>query len=76
MTLEDTIADGKCQGTVYCFARGTHEYSGNCWWLRSLGNSSSKTADARFCGSVYDDDNYVSYMIYVVRPALWVNLES
>ena len=46
-----------------------------CWWLRSPGLSSTVAAYVSYYGNVYDRDD-VNNSHVVVRPALWINLES
>lgn len=51
---------------------GTRDY--RWWWLRSPGRSQGIAADVNADGSLYY--NIVNYDNEVVRPALWVNLDS
>ncbi|MCQ2527639.1 MAG: DUF6273 domain-containing protein [Saccharofermentans sp.] len=54
------------------------EYDGNIcwWWLRSPGRSQDNAADVSIDGSVYYGGFSVDRSYGVVRPALWINLES
>ena len=45
------------------------------WWLRSPGFSSSHAACVDGLGSVHYEGCDVDYVYYVVRPALWVEVE-
>lgn len=48
---------------------------GSQWWLRSLGNNSSRAAIVFADGSINQDGSSVG-LFRSVRPALWLNLES
>ena len=67
-----------CVPTAYAIANGAWEYrDGNCWWwLRSPGNDQDYAAFVYFGGEVYTKGYFVTNDVGVVRPALWVNLES
>ena len=69
----------QCEPTDYAVANGAYDSSdnGNCsWWLRSPGYNQN------YAAGVYSDDDvdeygfYVSYGIYAVRPALWIDINS
>ncbi len=69
--------------TAYAIAQGAYTDSyfqtedgkpAGWWWLRSSGNLQYIAAGVNYGGSL--DSNYINRDTYVVRPALWVNLES
>ena len=80
----------RCQVTEYAKAQGgwayseaedgyygTTEYDGNGWWrLRSPGDSRRSAAFVSSDGSVARLGYNVDFNHYVVRPALWVDIES
>ena len=81
--LEKYFSDNEarlCKGTEYCLAHlpDNFKYSdGNCdWWLRSPG------LDDDFAAFVYGKHGDVIGggsnvdLVFGVRPALWINLES
>ncbi len=65
-----------CKGTEYCYARGAYkDGSGECWWwLRSPGRNNYNASGVDEDGLINSGD--VSSRGGVVRPALWVDLES
>ncbi len=69
--------------TAYAIKQGAYTSSSNktadgaaagFWWLRSPGRIRSDAAHVRYDGSLYS--RYVDDVHAVVRPALWINLES
>ncbi len=69
--------------TAYALAQGAHTSGIDqtadgepavWWWLRSPGRSLSSAARVGSGGSL--DYNYINRSVNVVRPALWINLES
>ena len=66
-----------CAATVYAQAQDALSFSGGFnWWLRSPGEDRRHAAFVIGAGSIYLEGAYVHYGIYVVRPTIWVNLES
>lgn len=67
----------KCQATVYAENAGVMtDADGNCcWWLRTIGHGfrAACYVDAR--GSVSHDGRGVDYVLYGVRPAMWIVAE-
>lgn len=69
--------DRKCAPTKFAVNNGAYEDKGQCWWwLRSLGNISSRASYVDSDGSVYFFGNFVNYDNGSVRPAFWINLKS
>ena len=68
----------QCKPTDYAVANGAWESGGgNCWWwLRSPGIDQTFAADVRSDGDVYKLGHLVSHVVYAVRPALWIDLNS
>ncbi len=52
----------------------SNDGTAGCWWLRSPGKRQRDAAGVATAGSLYFSS--VSYGFFVVRPALWINLES
>lgn len=77
---EDPVRSAKV--TAYAEAQGGwvsggSDYAGNgWWWLRLPGRYSCSAAFVNYYGFVYRWGNYVGHDDGVVRPALWLNLES
>ena len=67
----------QCEPTDYAVANGDWESdSGNCWWwLRSPGAYQDIAADVGNAGDVRENGYYVNYDD-IVRPALWIDLNS
>ena len=88
---KDTIGGSKevfILSTAYAKAQKGYRYDyepeydsegkkADMWWLRSPGYSRRHaTFVHKESGAVTTFGNYVDYSLYVVRPALWVNLAS
>ncbi len=73
--LFDSDADCKCEPTDYVKKLGALFEYGQCWWwLRSPGCVSRYAAYVNGGGSPNYHGSYVNYTFYVVRPALWIDL--
>lgn len=68
----------QCQTTAYCLAQGAAEYEGNyCyWWLRTPGTAKRSMAVINKKGHIISGGAYVQDTYVVVRPALWIEIES
>ena len=69
----------QCKPTEYAVAGGAYVNgsNGNCWWwLRSPGYSQHYTARVGYDGGVYVYGYIVCGKGNVVRPALWIDLNS
>jgi len=68
----------QCQGTAYCYARGTYkdENGNGWWWLRSPGFSSYVVAGVDYDGSVNHSGHAASYDHSAVRPAMWIEIRE
>ena len=69
----------QCEPTNYVVANGAHvdSDSGTCWWwLRSPGRSQCHAAYFSGVGDVSEDGYFVYQDLDVVRPALWIDLNS
>ena len=71
--------DRKVYATQYAKDNGAYvsvNTSASWWWLRSPGGDSGSAANVLDIGRVYAGGDYVYFADYVVRPALWITLES
>lgn len=71
--------DRQCKATEYAKGQGGYVNSDNgnsAWLLRSPGNYTNSAAVVSVYGEVSEYGWDVDYSSRVVRPALWVNLES
>lgn len=67
----------QCKPTDYAVANGAWERdSGNCWWLRSLGDILFSAAYVNRGGGVRENGYTVDVGGNAVRPALWIDLNS
>ncbi|MBO5223258.1 MAG: TIR domain-containing protein [Clostridia bacterium] len=69
----------QCKPTAYAKKNGAYvnKDNGSCWWwLRSPGSTQYDAASVRYDGGVVSGGLSVDCDYSVVRPALWVNLES
>ena len=68
----------QCKPTDYAVANYAWESdSGNCWWwLRSPGDGQNYAAIVSNDGDVHEYGFDVYSIIYAVRPALWIDLNS
>ncbi len=72
-------SERECKPTTYAVARGAYFNSsnGNCWWwLRSPGDYQDSAAVVDICGGIGVYGGNVDLDYYVVRPAMWINLNS
>lgn len=67
-----------CKGTAYCYGMGAYATNqGDCWWwLRTLGTYVARVAFVNYSGTVIERGNTVNNSGGVVRPALWIDLDS
>lgn len=77
----------RCAPSTYAFAMGsylyqgvseeTHRYDGNCWWwLLDAGSEQNRAAGIAKDGSISEYGRSVHYKNNVVRPAIYVDLNS
>lgn len=69
----------QCQPTPYAVSRGEYvKHENGCcyWWLRTPGWDSQQAADMSNNGKVRYDGMFVSFGFGVVRPALWIDVNS
>lgn len=66
----------QCKPTEYAVANGAEDDSVCWWWLRSPGRVQSNAALTDYDGEVDEIGHYVSLDTGVVRPALWIDLNS
>lgn len=70
--------NGECKPTRYAYHNGAWRTdSGNCWWwLRTPGIKQKNAVVVHLNGSDYVDGIEVNYDDCVVRPAMWIDLNS
>ena len=68
-----------CSSTAYSISRGAYvnpDTDGSWWWLRTPGSSSSDAASINSDGSIDCGDGTVNSAKGVVRPVMWISMDS
>ena len=65
----------QCSGTAYCYAQGSANFNGYCyWWLRTVGSTSGLQTYVLNKGSFQTTGAFTDFANGAVRPAMWIEI--